>query len=307
MSRGDRGKFSQVGLIAGAIIVAVLLAAALIGWGLSESAEYQRQADNHAAEYAAYTYDKVRKSCPSPITGDQYKCLAEARHEQRDYERNEQDLVAQRQSALWAYIMGAAAVIGVGLSIIGVFLVWTTFQETKRSADAAHSVLQIEQKPFLTLKPVDGENVIWDQQSGRIGKRDDKGVTFLTSLFCEIKSSGRSAAILTGICRRWEVSERKIPPPEIDPAKDPADKISIPVGPDGIVMAAHSEITLKPDPKHGDSWVTFYGYLEFTDLAGEESYISGFAFNYDPKSATRGLVTGRFTRGKYWYHEKKEG
>jgi hypothetical protein len=104
----------------------------MVGWGLSKSAEYQRQADYHAAKYAEYTSDKIGKSCPSPVVRDQYQCVAQARHEQRDYERNEQDLVAQKQSALWAYIMAAAAVMGVGLSVIGIFLVYITFDETRK-------------------------------------------------------------------------------------------------------------------------------------------------------------------------------
>ncbi|MDX2210076.1 MAG: hypothetical protein SFV20_06925 [Sphingopyxis sp.] len=106
-----------------------------IGWGLWKSAEYEWEADNQTSKYAAYTDKQIRQSCPRRPSVDQQNCAAKARHEQRANERNERDLVAQKKSALWAYIMGAAAVIGMGLSTVGVILVWTTFRETKSSND----------------------------------------------------------------------------------------------------------------------------------------------------------------------------
>lgn len=130
MSNGNRGDHTKTGLIAG-IIVAVLVASAFIGWGLWKTAEYEREAYDQTREYAAYTDQQIRQSCVSPAPIEKQECAAKARHEQRGNERNEYDLVAQRKSALWAYIMGAAAVIGMGLSVIGVFLVWTTFAETR--------------------------------------------------------------------------------------------------------------------------------------------------------------------------------
>lgn len=136
MSGSRGGKQSPVRLIISALIT-IGVAGVIVGWGLRESAEYQRQADYHAAEYAAYTYDKVGNGCLRLSPFDKQDCLAKAVHERRENQRQEQDLVAQRQSALWAYIMGAAAVVGMALSAIGVALVYTTFSETRRSADAA--------------------------------------------------------------------------------------------------------------------------------------------------------------------------
>jgi hypothetical protein len=120
-------------LIGWGVVLAALLAAIFIGWGLSKSAEYEGQAYKHASEYAAYTNQQIKQTCVGPPSSEKAQCVAKARHEQRGYERNEYDLVAQRQSALWAYIMGAAAVIGMGLSVVGVILVWTTFAETRES------------------------------------------------------------------------------------------------------------------------------------------------------------------------------
>lgn len=131
----------------GALFVAVLFCAGWIGYGLSESAHYQRQADANNEKYASYTREKVAKICVGVSRLEAVKCLHDARDAQREYRYSQLDLVAQRQSALWAYIMAAAAVIGMGLSVIGVWLVWTTFRATKE----ANVIASESERPWLEL------------------------------------------------------------------------------------------------------------------------------------------------------------
>jgi hypothetical protein len=129
----NRCNISKVGLIVFAFLAALALGVAFIGFGLSRDAEYQRQADTNAREYAAYADQQARQSCIRLFDQKKADCIAKYSHEKRTNHRNEQDLVAQRQSANWAYIMGAAAVIGMILSVVGVVLVWTTFRETQKT------------------------------------------------------------------------------------------------------------------------------------------------------------------------------
>jgi hypothetical protein len=136
----NRGKLSKAGLIAG-LIFALVICASFIGYGLLEGAKYERQANNHSSENAKYTRDKITQTCVGTSRIEVIRCRYNAMDAQREYEYNQRDLVAQRQSALWAYIMGAAAVIGIALSAIGVWLVWTTFRATHRSAEIAQENL----------------------------------------------------------------------------------------------------------------------------------------------------------------------
>jgi hypothetical protein len=129
----NRSKHSKTGLIALAFVLALILGALFINSGLSRDAVYQGQANTNTREYAAYTDQQIRQSCIRLIGDEKTNCIAKYQHERRNNERNEQDLVAQRQSANWAYITGAAAVIGMVLSVIGVVLVWTTFDETRKA------------------------------------------------------------------------------------------------------------------------------------------------------------------------------
>ena len=113
----------------------------VLGYGLLESAKYERQANDNSHEYAKYTSDKVAEACVGIARIEKVVCLNEAIDAQHEYETNQQDLAAQKTSALWAYIMGAAAVIGMALSAVGVWLIKATFDETQRTAQIAQNNL----------------------------------------------------------------------------------------------------------------------------------------------------------------------
>jgi hypothetical protein len=119
------------------LIIGLSLALAIcitwIGYGLLKSAEYERQADNNRAEYSKYTRKKIVESCVGISNVEAIKCRYQAFDARHEYSYNQSDLVAQRKSALWAYIMGAAAVIGIALSAVGVWLVKATFDATNES------------------------------------------------------------------------------------------------------------------------------------------------------------------------------
>jgi hypothetical protein len=132
--RGSWANISKNRLIFVAIAVLTFCVVCIgFGYGLLESAKYERQANDKIGEYAEHTRDKVAQVCVGSAKIENIKCVTEAFEAKREYEYNQSDLVAQRQSALWAYIMAGAAVIGLALSAGGVWLVKTTFDETRTS------------------------------------------------------------------------------------------------------------------------------------------------------------------------------
>ena len=152
MSGSNRSKLAKTGLTILAVVVALSLGIWIINSGLTRDSEYQWQADDHSDEYAAYTQEQIRKACLLPSGIYEANCVAEKRHEYREDRREERDLVAQRKSANWAYIMGAAAVLGMVLSAVGVVLVWITFRETRKANEIAVQLGQIQAKAYLQFK-----------------------------------------------------------------------------------------------------------------------------------------------------------
>lgn len=86
----------------------------------------------------AFRDHQISTSDKAPI-GDRY--AAEER------QRNRDDLVAQQVTATWTKRMGVAAIGALFLSILGVGLIYTTFKETQRAANAAHDA----NRPWVDL------------------------------------------------------------------------------------------------------------------------------------------------------------
>lgn len=81
---------------------------------------------------------------------------------------NREDLKAQRQMALWTRLMGAAAIVGIAISVVGIGLVYTTFAETRKANEIARAALansnrawlQLEVGPFVTFFEHTNENSV---------------------------------------------------------------------------------------------------------------------------------------------------
>lgn len=127
----------------------IVLAACAFLFGLFYQIHYAQQAKIDAAEYASNAAAEAYKPCRVSALPKLDKCLSDAKREynlkRNDNSRDYADLVAQQRSALWAAVMGIAALIGMMLSAIGVWLVYTTFKETRRTAEIAQRNLEVFQ------------------------------------------------------------------------------------------------------------------------------------------------------------------
>ncbi len=122
------------------IIIAVTGLALLSGgvwYGLDQQALYREEADQRHADYTRRAADQIQRTCAATATAQKPNCIKEAvseyRLKYRDNQREYDDLVAQKTSALWTSLMGIAALIGMFLSAVGVALVYTTFSEAKKT------------------------------------------------------------------------------------------------------------------------------------------------------------------------------
>ena len=141
MLDGDRNSRSAnrlAWLVGGSLI---LLAIAGLTIGLSQQGRYQQIANDQTDKYARYADEKAGQACQIVTGIEQSRCLSDAKRtaeqETSDKQREYDDLVAQQTSALWTAIMGVAAITGMILSVIGVWLVYATFRETRRTANEA--------------------------------------------------------------------------------------------------------------------------------------------------------------------------
>ncbi|MDQ4087452.1 MAG: hypothetical protein M3177_05520 [Pseudomonadota bacterium] len=188
-------------------------------------------------------------------------------------------------------------------------VVWTGYQTYKASAEAARAaaltaqLLELEQKPFLTVSLLQANGLRWDPEAGtiRLGASESSETV---SVRCLVRSSGRSPVVLTALSRRWKVMPCGVAPPPIDPSeKDNRKDMRIPIGPDGLEFAAgFSEKAHLADPSDD---LYFYGFMEFTDVTEARRYRSGFCYVMHGSRSSRGIITALPPRGgeRLWYYE----
>ncbi|WP_447726211.1 hypothetical protein [Sphingomonas koreensis] len=112
------------------------------------------QAADAAHDYAASADKEIGERCLRLETERQVYCIKKTVEASRESQREESDLVAQRQAARWTMVAGGAASAGFLISILGIGLVFLTFKESRRAADAAiHAIdMQIEsERPIVQL------------------------------------------------------------------------------------------------------------------------------------------------------------
>lgn len=156
MVRENWGTIAKAG---GAIVLTAILAmfvyAATIPYGQSLKQEAANKAaiERDNAEYA------IKWECSFPKA--EKDCVEKTRQAGNENARNAEDLGAQKLSAWWAQVMAVAALIGMGLSAVGVVLVYTTFHETRKanehSEDAlihAKKMAQLELRPYLQIEQI---------------------------------------------------------------------------------------------------------------------------------------------------------
>lgn len=137
MPERNRSGFDKVGLGL-ALVLAIIAGVGLYLSASTQQAEYQVEAENQARDHASIARIEANYPCSRPHVADPQGCVDEAEKRARPQQRDEYDLEAQRTMAVWTRAMGVAAIIGMGVGIFGLGLIFVTFRETRRSADEAH-------------------------------------------------------------------------------------------------------------------------------------------------------------------------
>ncbi|HEX6375000.1 MAG TPA: hypothetical protein VFZ91_04700 [Allosphingosinicella sp.] len=107
-------------------------------WTISwETARDQIEANYAARDYAESTNRQIKERCIGLPSAAAAECAAVIVSASRENQRGEYDLSAQRDMARWTRIMSILAGLGLGLSMVGVGLVYVTFGETRKAAAAA--------------------------------------------------------------------------------------------------------------------------------------------------------------------------
>jgi|TARA_R110002012_G_scaffold137802_2_gene292789 hypothetical protein len=142
MSDSDWRRSYTIGLI-----IVGLAAAGFAYWLWSSTEASHFQIEQEAREGAdAYTDPRniaVEGECLALPEAERGDCITTEREASYQGQRNERDLEAQRVMAAWTRAIGIATIVGMAFGIFGLSLIFVTFREARRAADAGFAANKI--------------------------------------------------------------------------------------------------------------------------------------------------------------------
>ena len=119
-------------------------------------ARIEAQAEYKAKQHRDGASIRAQAHCSRVAPAEIADCVYEEHGAARDAERNEYDLQAQLVTSVWTQAMGMAALIGMAVGILGIGLIYKTFEETRRTAktaedslEHARTVTELEMRPWI--------------------------------------------------------------------------------------------------------------------------------------------------------------
>jgi hypothetical protein len=139
-----------IATIAGLAVVASALFLLIRDLSAVDSA-YSHSAADASVEYQSDARAYIKERCFTPTGITEMDCAAKAEEAAREGQRKEQDLAAQNITAWWTKVMGIAALIGMALSAVGVWLVKTTFDETRKANSISRESVYRQLRAYVTI------------------------------------------------------------------------------------------------------------------------------------------------------------
>lgn len=187
----------RLGLIV-ALFVAAIVGIITVEVAWLEQRDLYDQAARNAAYYAENAKNNIAVNCGVEAPAN---CAQQINDAARKEQREEYDLYSQRAVALWTAVMGGMAVLGVALSAVGVYLIWTTFRETRSTAKAAldanlisDRIAQAELRPYLFVDRLELAGITDNKAVDDKGNPIDEPGWFSAQVVIYLKNVGKVPA-----------------------------------------------------------------------------------------------------------------
>lgn len=230
--------------------------------------------------------------------------------EQRKERREQADLMAQQEMALWAKLMFFAAAVQLIVGVITLLFLWRTLQETRKTAESAIEGTRVAQRaltvlevPYVSAKVLDSGIVPNGEGTDRYLELE-RGVRFCFANY------GRTPAFLTEQKSVLKICKKGDLPPSVPPNQGGK------AYPFGVIVGGNAESqpsTRKFDDfldeeelmmvKHGidDFDLFLIGFVKFSDIFGSQ-YTVGFCMRYEVEEGRFFVAGGHH----YNYSHKQE-
>lgn len=161
MSNSDRGNEPATLGIFGAISSLVLCCFIVGILAFSNGQETERR-NKAPAAYSEAAKNKAQQDCAGRELNAAFECIYEKVEASQQQAHDEQDLTAQQKSANGTIITAALAFVGLIVSVVGISLVYTTFNETREANDIARD----SNRPWIRIEYEIVEDFRWHRIGG---------------------------------------------------------------------------------------------------------------------------------------------
>ncbi|HZG32464.1 MAG TPA: hypothetical protein VEZ59_04270 [Sphingopyxis sp.] len=285
-SKNDKTK---VGLVVG-IVLATLAVLAFLCWGYWQNSRYDVEASENSRAIQARQTDFTQQHCSKMSEMEKVPCVAAAVQVQVEGQRGEQELAAQRQSALWSFVMGVAAVIGMGVSFVGVGLVWTTFEATRRGNQLTIDALQqgrVRERAYVIVEEVEFHQSCTPDE-------------FRRGVLVRLVNAGQSPALETRRQLRLTIVDRGFDERELPPVKGSGGSLGYlaPEKTTDLIQSSRVEEAIWKAIAEGDLACFASGWFKYRDVFGEE-HETHFRWKIDAELIAQGFMARRCEGGNW--------
>ncbi len=141
-----------------AFMVAILVVA--LGYVIWSTSNNWKASHQNVGDIQSYANRYIRERCIGLSVAEGVKCITDAKKTAADLKRDEADLYAQRQMAVWTFLVAVTAFVSIPMSLAGIFLVWQSLalnrEALRLTADANANTLRIGQAQVGAYLTCDG-------------------------------------------------------------------------------------------------------------------------------------------------------
>lgn len=151
MHRGHRGIDNSALAL---VVLALVVIFSIIGFYLGQDDGRSRAAQVSAQKHHEDTAAQIETYCAGLSIPTLTECIEKAVETSGDHQRAEYDLAAQQDVAEWTKWVLVVSVVGVLLTLVGIYFVWLTFGETRETNLITKDIGQAQSRAYVHVEAV---------------------------------------------------------------------------------------------------------------------------------------------------------
>lgn len=155
MLRGDWRRYAK---IAGLTVLTLSAAIFVFVWGATlgqVSGHYGAQSQGYASQYPSDTDKRVEQCFTNPDLAAAKQCAQEAITADRENQRSEHDLQAQREVADWTYYVLVISIVQIPLGVLGLIALLVTIDQGREANEIARNSAKLQSRCYLSVSSIE--------------------------------------------------------------------------------------------------------------------------------------------------------